>query len=668
LIDDSSLLVLVGGGRVPRFAPNKVVLWDEDAAKIVEVKRLEADTSSSEGTASPAASTLFSLSREEAGGEMSNSRDTMSQPSASQTMSRMSVKSTVEETEKDDVDALMQSEMSKAPDIPDDDDAALTTSVEAAKVFVSASMSSSAYVEDPFGAPIAEAKTPEPSPLPSPLPLPLPSRSKPPSRSTDMPPVSHVVSKGREVAELEFGEAVKGVCVRTFAIADGTAKATTTSATLLVVILNTKVVVFELGTHIPLEQKASDANVDKPRRGIRQRIVVEIRPNLPIGLASMALIERSNCVLLALPGRQTGHVQLLSIALSNTSRTSIRSSIAGASTIIAAHANAISSLTLSHDGRLLCTTSERGTLLRVWSTLSASTQDKSVTNLSTSLVGELRRGSDAAKIWSVSFSPDSLLLAAGSDKGTIHFFNLHPLHQVMLPLPTGSQASTNHLSKKANKYLPPSVQQFAGSIPPSLFPQYLKSQWSFAQFKVPLKVFSSSVAEGSRVAPLPLYSLKGQHGAGDEDVESDASSKEVSLEGGWAGMRGRIDDVRKGEKGIEEGMWLTWIPAASAFEQVTTSSSPTKSSRRRSDKASPFELVAITSSGSYYRIGVSAPDQGPMKLPKSATTVLDMYKEDSSSQQSTVGDKGSASPKADQGDQCWLLEYQRFGMRDEWID
>lgn len=650
---------------MPRFAPNKVILWDEDATRTVKVRPSEAESSSSEGTESPAASTLFSLGREQEGGAMGNSRDTMSQPSAHRTMSQKSIES---DSEEDDEEALMQSKMSMAPDIPDDDEAALTSSI-LSKASASASMSSSAYVDDPFGDAVTEAKTPEPSVLPSPLPS--FSDSRLPSQSTNFP-VSHVIRKGKEVAELEFGEAVKGVCVRTFAIADSTAQ-TTTRATLLVVVLNTKAIVFELGTHIPLDQHQAplDATMKHPRWGLRQRIVVEIRSGLPIGLASMAPIEKSNCVLLALPGRQTGHVQLLSLSLSNTSRTSIRSSIAGASTIIAAHANAISSLTLSHDGRLLCTTSERGTLLRVWSTLSASSQDRSVTSLSTSLVGELRRGTDAAKIWSVSFSPDSLLLAAGSDNGTIHFFNLHPLHRLVSPLPSSAQASSNPLSEKANKYLPPSIQHFAGSIPPSLFPQYLKSQWSFTQFKVPLKVFSSSVAEGSRSAPLPLYNVKRQHGTGGIDGDGDILGRQISLEGGWAGMRGRIDDVRRGEKGIEEGIWLTWIPAtASAPEQESGPLASTKPMRWRGGKAVPFELVAITSSGSHYRIGVAAPsDKGPVKPPKSGTTVLDMYKEHSSSSQHfTTGDKGSTTTEADQGEQCWLLEYQRFGMRDEWID
>ena len=72
LIDDFSLLVLVGGGRVPRFAPNKIILWDENAEYKVPIPSLkhsrlgsEDDEALSEGTASPPPSTIFSLGREQ---------------------------------------------------------------------------------------------------------------------------------------------------------------------------------------------------------------------------------------------------------------------------------------------------------------------------------------------------------------------------------------------------------------------------------------------------------------------------------------------------------------------------------------------------------------------------------------------------------------------------
>lgn len=670
LIDNSSLLVLVGGGRVPRFAPNKVILWDEDAIWKVPIQKSPRGdgSSSSESAGSLVASTVFSVGRKET--NLSDSQDpvqTRSSPTLSQDLASSALKEDTSEIHFD------------TPDIPDDDEITTSSNFNEVKTLPFTSSSTSVEVDT------LEVELPIQTSFSA-----RKAKSSSSSSSARLPSSSsHIIRKGRAVAELEFGEAVKGICVKTFDV-NGSLQAdeitgSITMATLLVVILDSKAVVFEMGPHIPSTKQTVKEEGSKIKNdwGVRQRIVVEIRPGLERGLASMAQIPDTSCVLLALPGRQTGHVQLLSIALSNTSRTSIRSSIAGASAIIAAHANSISSITLSDNGRLLCTASERGTLLRVWSTLSHSglASDKGAKSLSTSLVSELRRGSDAAKIWSVSFSPDSLLLAAGSDKGTIHFFNLRPLHQAIAPLnsiashqmnPTISAGgSPSRFSKTANKYLPNSIQQFTNSIPPSLIPQYLKSQWSFTQFKVPLKVFSSSIAEGPRTTPFSLHNLAGiqdvdiQGGSVEDNFEK--GGKQVSLEGGWAGMRGRIDDVRKGEKGIEEGMWLTWISAKQSEQGIVPLTKESLSlgpkDKSKSQDIKSFELVVITSSGSHYRIGVAMPNQDVQKANEKSKTVLNMYKEGESSEEEKAS-SGSNHEK----EHCWLIEYKRFGMRDDWVD
>lgn len=61
---------------------------------------------------------------------------------------------------------------------------------------------------------------------------------------------------------------------------------------------------------------------------------------------------------------------------------------------------------------MLATTSSRGTLIRVWDTVTGK------------LVRELRRGSDKAEIYGVSFRPDEQELCVWSDKGTVHIFSL----------------------------------------------------------------------------------------------------------------------------------------------------------------------------------------------------------------------------------------------------
>lgn len=112
--------------------------------------------------------------------------------------------------------------------------------------------------------------------------------------------------------------------------------------------------------------------------------------------------------------------------------------------IVNCHTNPITSISLSLEGEILATASERGTLIRIWST----TGNK--------LVKELRRGLEVTQITSISFNHDSSQVAVCSDKETCHIFNLQE------PNVTSSlYYLTNYL------------------------PQYFSSEWSPLTFPVP---------------------------------------------------------------------------------------------------------------------------------------------------------------------------------------
>ena len=156
---------------------------------------------------------------------------------------------------------------------------------------------------------------------------------------------------------------------------------------------------------------------------------------LVIGLMSLATAPAST--LLAIPGRQAGHVQLIhlppcpppprpSVEPSPMSphqppapvpapgpppmrsNTAVKAPIS----IILAHTTPLTTLCSPPSGRLLSTTSERGTLIRVWDTSSGK------------LVRELRRGSDKAEIYGVAFRGDESEVCVWSDKGTVHVFKI----------------------------------------------------------------------------------------------------------------------------------------------------------------------------------------------------------------------------------------------------
>ena len=72
----------------------------------------------------------------------------------------------------------------------------------------------------------------------------------------------------------------------------------------------------------------------------------------------------------------------------------------------------MAALALNNDGSLLASSSETGTLIRIWDTENGNK------------LQELRRGSDQADVYCLSFDPASKYLSCSSNKGTIHIFAL----------------------------------------------------------------------------------------------------------------------------------------------------------------------------------------------------------------------------------------------------
>ncbi|ODN94814.1 hypothetical protein L198_04961 [Cryptococcus wingfieldii CBS 7118] len=189
---------------------------------------------------------------------------------------------------------------------------------------------------------------------------------------------------GEAVAELEFGERIRGVSAR---------------RGLFCVALSRKVVVFEYGLNGFWIRKFGEWETAKNEQGL------------------MALSTAPGSTLLALPGRQAGHVQLIPLPSCpssspdppSPSRTTPNSTFR--SPIILAHTHSLASLSTTPSGSHILTTSERGTLLRVWDTQRGR------------LERELRRGVDPAEMWGVSFEGDvggKGRVVGWSDKGTIH--------------------------------------------------------------------------------------------------------------------------------------------------------------------------------------------------------------------------------------------------------
>ncbi|XP_043483225.1 WD repeat domain phosphoinositide-interacting protein 4-like [Leptopilina heterotoma] len=169
----------------------------------------------------------------------------------------------------------------------------------------------------------------------------------------------------------------------------------------------------------------------------RRLLTLETRDN-PKGLMEVATLATANKQLLAFPGHKIGSVQLVDLGATDSGSSS-------APATLTAHQGALACLAVNPSGTMVATASAQGTLVRVWD--SARRQ----------LLVELRRGSDPATLYCITFSRDSEFLSVSSDKGTIHIFAL----------------KDTHLNRRSTF----SKMGFLGN--------YVESQWALATFTVP---------------------------------------------------------------------------------------------------------------------------------------------------------------------------------------
>ena len=124
---------------------------------------------------------------------------------------------------------------------------------------------------------------------------------------------------------------------------------------------------------------------------------------------------------------------------------------------INAHKNEIIALIMNYDGSLIASASERGTIIKIFRTKDGS------------LLQELRRGTDPAEIYDLTFDIKSRYIACSSNKGTVHIFNIK-----------NDNIEENEV--KNQKSFLGNVASFIG-----LQNEYLNSEWSFAKYRLPSK-------------------------------------------------------------------------------------------------------------------------------------------------------------------------------------
>jgi hypothetical protein len=222
----------------------------------------------------------------------------------------------------------------------------------------------------------------------------------------------------REVTRIDFHERVLGLRL---------------TSKWMAVILEERTVLFQY-QEVPRQSLPPAASDDCDSDDGTHGPETVVAPNLahsifPTGTNTFALACLTND-LLVLPAQSKGQAQL--IALKPGSSSTKR--------VLRAHNSSLRCMTVSHDGSLLATTSEQGTLIRVFDVGSQAQ------------LAEFRRGMDHSLIYGLAFSPGNRFVASTSDKGTLHVFDLRPGGNAEIAHPTKERDSEQRKHRKTPSY------------------------------------------------------------------------------------------------------------------------------------------------------------------------------------------------------------------------
>ncbi|KAH9943335.1 WD40-repeat-containing domain protein [Epithele typhae] len=387
----------------------------------------------------------------------------------------------------------------------------------------------------------------------------------------------------QEVAELEFRERVRNIACRRGWLA---------------VALRRRVVVFQVGEKV--KRHGEWDTCDNPR-----------------GL--IALASAAHSTLLAIPGRQMGHIQLIHLPPCPPPQPIGPPSATPPSRpppaptkhpvpIIVAHTSALNTVSVPPSGRLLATTSSRGTLIRIWDTNTGK------------LVRELRRGSDKAEIYGVAFRPDEREVCVWSDKGTVHIFAL-----------TAGSGAANRQST------------FSPLTPFLPLPKYFDSEWSYAQYRIPSQAAHISISAQPAKSPT-----------------ADVVDEEKCVVT-WIQVSSDQDEPRRMPPGAAPLEYqLVALTYTGGWYRLALPSSSSSSSATPASSASPQPHVASPAPSLRDPVSASPPSARTISMarPRSSS---------GSSFATSRQDKGKEREREEKpGRECVLREYRRFGRWDGW--
>ncbi|KAI8335605.1 WD40-repeat-containing domain protein [Blakeslea trispora] len=194
--------------------------------------------------------------------------------------------------------------------------------------------------------------------------------------------------------------------------------------------------------------------------------------------------------------------------------------------IVQAHKSPISCISMNSEGTLLATASEKGTVIRIFSTLDATK------------VYQFRRGSYAAKIYSMSFNLVSSLLCVSSDTDTVHIFKLgsngspintngYTLYQDTTQQDKdntkdarGRSSSVGQMLRRSSMHLGRNLAGSVGSYLPEMLTEMWEPTRDFASLKLPSGGVHSLVALSSTTPQVMVVTSEGYFYQYNIDLES----------------------------------------------------------------------------------------------------------------------------------------------------
>ena len=180
-------------------------------------------------------------------------------------------------------------------------------------------------------------------------------------------------------------------------------------------------------------------------------------PNGIMGISD----EENNKLIIAYPIQHQGYVNIRNCKDKKTSKES---------KIINAHESKLACLSVNKDGSLLATASDKGTLIRIFSTHNGEN------------ITAFRRGNTNVTMNCISFSPNNIFIGCTSNGGTIHIFSIASITK---KLNENNKIKTNNIYD--NSYDEPKNQKsllakIGGFL--NINSHYVEQDRSFARFKL----------------------------------------------------------------------------------------------------------------------------------------------------------------------------------------